>query len=206
MKRKLKKGIAILLAFAMLFSLVPTAAFADTAINTINIKGITAPVAGKSPVTDGITTDTTGVTLKTIQWEKTDGVIMTSSDTFEAGKTYECVLQVEPMAGYAFPENKDDFSGKINGIQGVVSPNYSTSKAYVTVQFSFTTYGDADGNTKVDAADALKALQHTVNLITLEGESYTAANVNGDDEVNATDALLMLQYTVKLIEQFPVEQ
>ncbi len=72
-------------------------------------------------------------------------------------------------------------------------------------QLSPITYGDVDGNGKVDAADALKALQHAVKLITLEGDDFTAADVSGDDKIDATDALLMLQYTVKLIDKFPVE-
>ena len=71
-----------------------------TTIDTINITGITAPVADKSPVTDGITTDTTGVTLKTIQWEKTGGVSMGSSEKFEVGQTYTLYISYEPQSGY----------------------------------------------------------------------------------------------------------
>lgn len=67
-------------------------------------------------------------------------------------------------------------------------------------------YGDADGDEDVDPTDALKALQHTVELTKLEGDRFTAADVDGNKEVNATDALYILQYVVDIIAEFPVEK
>ncbi len=67
-------------------------------------------------------------------------------------------------------------------------------------------YGDIDGNGSVDAGDALKALQHAVKLITLEGTDATAADVDGNGSIDAADALLVLQHTVKVIDTFPVEK
>ena len=70
-----------------------------TTIDTINIIGITAPAPGKSPVTDGITTDTAGVTLKTVQW-LSGANIMGSSDKFVVGETYTLYISYEPQSGY----------------------------------------------------------------------------------------------------------
>lgn len=66
-------------------------------------------------------------------------------------------------------------------------------------------YGDINTDASVNASDALLALQHSVKLITLEGEAFQSGDVNGDDKIDASDALLILQKSVKLIEQFPVE-
>ena len=68
------------------------------------------------------------------------------------------------------------------------------------------TLGDVNGDTKVDAQDALMALQHSVQIKILEGDAFTAADVNHDAKVDASDALLMLQRSVGLITEFPSAQ
>lgn len=66
--------------------------------------------------------------------------------------------------------------------------------------------GDVDNNQKVDASDALLALQVSVSIKTpTKAENY-AADVNGDGLVNALDALLMLQYSVQIIDEFEVDK
>ena len=68
------------------------------------------------------------------------------------------------------------------------------------------TYGDVNNDGKIDASDALEALQHSVELKKLEGDAFTAADVTNDGTVDATDALNILQYSVELIDHFPVEE
>ncbi len=65
--------------------------------------------------------------------------------------------------------------------------------------------GDVNDDHRVDAADALLALQHSVNLVSLSGTAAIAANVNGDNKIDATDALMMLQYSVQLIDKFQAQ-
>ena len=140
-----------------------------------------------------------GYEIVDVDWTDTEGIIMPDQAVFEADKIYECVLQVEPMAGYVFPENKADFSGKINGIEGVVSSNYSSTRAYVTVQFSFSAdiaYGDVNGDESINAKDALEVLKAAVNKITLNEEQKLSADVNEDQAINAKDALEILKYAV----------
>ena len=67
------------------------------------------------------------------------------------------------------------------------------------------TLGDVDNNEAINPTDALMALQHTVQLITLDDTQFLAADVDGSGEVNATDALEILQYTVDLRDHFSIE-
>lgn len=55
----------------------------------------------------------------------------------------------------------------------------------------------------INAADALLAMKHFVNMSTLTGLSLKAADVNADGSVNAIDALLILKYFVGQQTEFP---
>ena len=67
------------------------------------------------------------------------------------------------------------------------------------------TFGDINSDGKIDASDALLALQHSVKLITLSETEALAADVTADNQINASDALMILQCSVQLIstEDFP---
>lgn len=56
--------------------------------------------------------------------------------------------------------------------------------------------GDVNGDGKVDASDALLALQDSVELTQLNEEQRQKADMNGDGKVDASDALAMLQKSV----------
>ena len=74
--------------------------------------------------------------------------------------------------------------------------------AQCTVTVTDYVLGDIDANNNINAADALRALQHSVQLIQLEGNAAKAADVNADGLIDAGDALLILQYSVNLIDHF----
>ncbi len=78
----------------------------------------------------------------------------------------------------------------------------ATSVFSVSVQAG--SFGDINGDGKIDAADALLALQHSVQLTTLDSDAFTWADVNDDRQVNASDALAILQHSVGLIKEFDV--
>lgn len=56
--------------------------------------------------------------------------------------------------------------------------------------------GDIDGDGKVNANDALLALQSAVGKIKLAGAKVLAASLSGNSNVTATDALKILQFSV----------
>ncbi len=92
----------------------------------------------------------------------------------------------------------------IYGTAGTYAQTYASDNniPFVSIEHQ---KGDVDGNGEINAADALKALQHSVNLIELTSFIAQAADVNEDEEINANDALLILQYSVRLIDRFPVK-
>lgn len=74
-----------------------------------------------------------------------------------------------------------------NGIPFIAITEYTTK-----------TSGDLNGDESINAEDALLALQHSVHLIDLRGDSLSMADMNQDDSINAQDALQILQLSVGL--------
>ena len=68
------------------------------------------------------------------------------------------------------------------------------------------TYGDVDGNGKVEATDALEVLKSVVGKVTLTDEQLVKADTDGNGKADATDALNILKKVVGKIDKFPVEQ
>jgi len=136
-------------------------------VETINIKGITAPVAGEAPVVTGITTDTPGITLKNVQWQNGSSV-MNSSDQFEAGQTYYLYVRYAVADGYAVSEGATVTSNLANSTY-----NVNTAVKYVDIQYT------------VPAAGAPTTYTVTVNNGTA---SPTGPNAEGTEVTVTADA------------------
>ena len=95
-------------------------------------------------------------------------------------------------------------NGQYLGRAGRLRLQKVESHSLVTARFG--RFGDLDGNESIDATDALRALQHSVRLITLESTQALAADVNADESIDAADALLILQHSVDLIDKFPADR
>ena len=67
-------------------------------------------------------------------------------------------------------------------------------------------YGDVDGNDKINSADALAVLKHSVGIFELDSDKQLRADTNGDKRINSADALLILKYSIGFIKSFPVEE
>lgn len=61
--------------------------------------------------------------------------------------------------------------------------------------------GDADGNGRITANDAMKMMRYSIKLDKLTDEQLAAADVNGDGKVNAKDSLATLRYTIGFKDQ-----
>lgn len=65
------------------------------------------------------------------------------------------------------------------------------------------TWGDVNGDGKVNSTDAVLILRYAAQLgVDID---TAAADVNGDGKINSTDAVLVLRYAAQLITKFPVE-
>jgi len=76
-------------------------------VNTVNITGVTTPVAGENYDLTGITTDTEGITLGTIQWQKSNGTVMQPTDVFEDGVEYMLYIAYTIDDGYELSDTAE---------------------------------------------------------------------------------------------------
>ena len=85
-----------------------------------------------------------------------------------------------------------------------VTVRYKGCTATFTVTVAETLIsGDVNQSGKVDAADALLALQAATGKIELDGDGVQAADVDGKAGITSSDALLILQYATQKIDRFP---
>lgn len=62
--------------------------------------------------------------------------------------------------------------------------------------------GDINEDEKINAQDALLALQHSAKIIELDENQMLVGNVNFDESINASDALEILKYAANIIDSF----
>lgn len=62
--------------------------------------------------------------------------------------------------------------------------------------------GDVNADGVINSVDALRVLQHSVDIIQLQGRAAKRADVNEDKIINSNDALNILRYSVGLITDF----
>lgn len=78
-----------------------------------------------------------------------------------------------------------------------------TTTIQIRVGESTVTWGDVNGDGKVNSTDAVLILRYAAQLgVDID---TAAADVNGDGKINSTDAVLILRYAAQLITKFPVE-
>lgn len=65
-------------------------------------------------------------------------------------------------------------------------------------------YGDANGDSKVNAMDATLVARYAVGTYTLSESALTSCDVNLDGKVNAMDATLIARHAIGAVEKLPV--
>ena len=100
-------------------------------INTISVRGITAPVDRAYPVTTGITTDTPGLTITHVQWNR-GGYMQTSP--FEAGLTYNLSIYFEVAEGYEISDSVTVDHDLPNGVPG--RKNLEAESPWISIDYT----------------------------------------------------------------------
>ena len=180
MKRRM---LSLLLCFVVLVGLMPTTALAVTTVNTINITGITAPVAGEAPVITGITTDTAGITLGEIQWLKPGGVIMQSTDKFEAGVEYLLKIKYTVDTDYKLSDtatvtsDSGHDSSNVDYVNTAVRLNY---KVPVAAKYTVTvTGGTVSLRTPIPGEDVTSVSTEAGNRLLLKAPAVSGKRFTG---------------------------
>ena len=66
--------------------------------------------------------------------------------------------------------------------------------------------GDANGDGRVNAADAMLILRYAVRKVDASQLDVSVIDVTGDGKINTTDAMTVLRYAVRKISSFPVDE
>ena len=147
----MKKIIALLISFIIIFGIMPVNAFAATELSIVQIGDIASPVAGQTP--DYVATYGSGYNFTTkfdagdahygIIWiDTTDGdKNMTAEDVFVAGHIYRVAVIVAAQPGYSFSKYDNytsSVSGRINGKTAnvYVISGYNASE-YIGITYTF---------------------------------------------------------------------
>ena len=122
-------------------------------INTISIKGITAPVDRAYPVTTGITTDTPGLTITHAQWNRD---IYMQTTPFVAGYTYSLSIYFEVAEGYEISDSVTVDHDLPNGVPG--RKNLEAESPWISIDYTvpenltYTVSFDANGGSVTPAS------------------------------------------------------
>ncbi|MBQ8389109.1 MAG: InlB B-repeat-containing protein [Clostridia bacterium] len=100
-----------------------------TVIDTIDLTGVTVPVAGAYPTYDGITLNTAGVSINVLQWSKASSSTAVSPSTaFIAGEEYYLNLKLKVEEGYMLaPHQNNPYSFSVS-----VTSNLPYTKVEIT--------------------------------------------------------------------------
>ncbi len=104
--------------------------------------------------------------------------------------------------GYVYSYDDGTYSVEIAGKMAEIGKNEWITNAISAQQTAKGMMGDLNGDGKINATDALLALQLAVGKSGLDAEKQQLADVDNSGSVTATDALLILQLAVGKIDKF----
>ena len=104
--------------------------------------------------------------------------------------------------GYVYSYDDGTYSVEIAGKMAKIGKNEWITNAISAQQTAKGMMGDLNGDGKINATDALLALQLAVGKSGLDAEKQQLADVDNSGSVTATDALLILQLAVGKIDKF----
>ena len=169
--------------------------------NSLYIRGfvVTATLADDSVKTARWGTMTTRIDRTALDAAIADEVTDLSAYTEESAKAYTEALAAAKAVAAKTDATQEEVDAAVKALTDAKAALAEKPPVPTVV------YGDVNGDTVVDTADAVLVLQRAAELIGDGDIAITAADVNGDKVVDTADAVLILQKAAELIEQFPAE-
>ncbi len=121
---------SIVIVINLLACYVPV--YAAKMVNSVTVKGITAPVVGEHPKFTGISIKEDGIYINLIQWLDVDAgsTVMGEDDVFEVGKAYTLYMEIGVKSGYSFDSSLDYTKVTVDATEGLVNGENGT-EAYL---------------------------------------------------------------------------
>lgn len=173
-------------------------------VYTLNAK-VEEPDVGNYPTNATTTLRTSKVSYT--EWYEVIGSgeydlkLMSSTDKFEVGKTYECCVTFVPNNGYAFTDN---ITGTINGdyySYGYRSWYEATINRRFTVEKT-KEYGDVNLDGEISVDDVTHLQMALARFFELNAEQTVISDVNFDGTISVDDVTRIQLYLAKSITSF----
>lgn len=130
--------------------------------------------------------------------------------------TEKDMLRTALATAKALESDSEALAAAVTAGQTTLDKSGSTKKEYLAAMKAIdnvlrvegtgkTVYGDVNGDSAIDTADAVLVLQRAAGLIDSGSIDMKAADVNGDNAIDTADAVLILQRAAGLIDKFPAE-
>ncbi len=149
----------------------------------------------------------------------TQNVVVRNSIAIEipAGTYDWCIVNPTPGDKIYIPSNYGNAHGRANDYTFEAGRTYtftvtldgSTDRVDLSVVLGGTTpqqpqgvLGDTDLNGSITIADAVLALRHSLELISLEGAAFTNGDIDGNGSVTVADAVQILRRSMGLMDGF----
>ncbi|MBQ1389933.1 MAG: dockerin type I repeat-containing protein [Clostridia bacterium] len=169
-------------------------------IGSVPIKAsctVTAPKAGEHPDFTAVSSNESKYTVTVSDWYLDDGSeypLLSSSDTFEEGKTYRVRVEFTAKPGNEF-SNETKFY--INGQETMpVGSDIWETRFTVGGSAYSGLYGDVDKDSEITSNDALMILRASIGMKTFSPQQFILADVDVDGAITSNDALAVLRYSV----------
>lgn len=186
---------------------------AKSSIDSVNVTGIVAPVAGQSPSYIATVPDSAGYQVDIaynedgmtngIIWNYEDYDMLFPDDTFTGGESYHATVRLTARDGYAFPVPANGHtyqSGELPctiNTENAVVTYFSENVIQVTRTFtcrSSAMIGDTNLDGRITISDVTAIQRHIAELDIFTDEQIALADTNGDGVINITDATHLQKY------------
>ncbi len=178
-----------------------------TDIHVITFKGVRI-CANRNFKVDSIGVSTDGENYTNVPYTVTETVIegAPGNGTSNVPQYYDVAVRADVIGATGLKLSFGTGGAYIVQLDEIEAAAYVTDDDSSNPDIAEITYGDVNGDGKINSLDAAQVLKHDAMLITLSAEALVNADVNDDGKVNSIDAAQILKYDAFLIDEFPAQK